>query len=131
MSDAMYERTESRSPLAHLGSKKPYVPHDVIDETTKTAVVGAASGLFVAAIRNAVARNNVGAFSVFTRGAPIIGLCSMLRPMTSVLYIGRTSWLTECFSCCADGLCLLLQDDHELAREGRCLGCNHRWLRLW
>lgn len=54
-----------------------YVPHDVFDETTNTAIVGLGSGLFIAAIRNAMSKRNVGAMSVFTRGAPIIGICGM------------------------------------------------------
>jgi hypothetical protein len=56
--------------------ERPYVPHDVIDETGKTAIMGLGSGIFVAAIHNALSRRNVGALSVFTRGAPIIGLAS-------------------------------------------------------
>lgn len=53
----------------------PYVPHDVLDETTKAGVIGLGSGFFIAAIQNALSRRNVGTFSVFTRGAPIIGIC--------------------------------------------------------
>jgi hypothetical protein len=56
---------------------KPYVPHDVLDETAKTSLVGLGSGFFIAAIQNAMSRRNVGALSVFTRGAPIIGICGM------------------------------------------------------
>ncbi|QUC17157.1 uncharacterized protein UV8b_01398 [Ustilaginoidea virens] len=55
---------------------RPYAPHDVLDETAKTAAVGLGSGLFLAAIRNAMSRRNVGAFAVFTRGAPVIGICA-------------------------------------------------------
>lgn len=71
------ERQVSRSPLAHLQPPKSYVAHDVIDEVSKTALIGLGSGVFVAAVRNALSRQNVGAWSVLTRGAPIIGLCSM------------------------------------------------------
>lgn len=56
---------------------KPYVPHDVLDETAKTSLVGLGSGFFIAAVQNALSRRNVGALSVFTRGAPIIGICGM------------------------------------------------------
>lgn len=56
---------------------KPYVPHDVLDETAKTSLVGLGSGFFIAAVQNAMSRRNVGALSVFTRGAPIIGICGM------------------------------------------------------
>ncbi|KAL6811676.1 hypothetical protein V8C40DRAFT_257848 [Trichoderma camerunense] len=55
---------------------KPYVPHDVLDETAKTSLVGLGSGFFIAAIQNALSKRNVGAMSVFTRGAPIIGICA-------------------------------------------------------
>lgn len=65
------------SPQAHSESEPHYKAHDTLDETAKAALVGGASGLFIAAIRNALAKRNVGAFSVFTRGAPLIGLAGM------------------------------------------------------
>lgn len=68
---------ESASPKAHVDSEKHYVPHDVLDETSKTAIVGLGAGLFVASIQNALSKRSVGAMSVFTRGAPIIGICGM------------------------------------------------------
>uniref|UniRef100_A0A8H7TTH3 Uncharacterized protein n=1 Tax=Bionectria ochroleuca TaxID=29856 RepID=A0A8H7TTH3_BIOOC len=71
------ERQVSRSPLAHLYTPKTYVAHDVIDEVTKAALIGTGSGLFIAALKNALSRQNVGAWSVFTRGAPLIGLCDL------------------------------------------------------
>ncbi|KAM0261288.1 hypothetical protein ACHAQJ_002319 [Trichoderma viride] len=58
---------------------KPYVPHDVLDETAKTSLVGLGSGFFIAAVQNALSKGNVGAMSVFTRGAPIIGICEAER----------------------------------------------------
>lgn len=82
-SEAM-ERQVSRSPLAHLYTPKTYVAHDVIDEVTKAALIGTGSGLFIAALKNALSRQNVGAWSVFTRGAPLIGLCG--TPNSSTLY---------------------------------------------
>jgi hypothetical protein len=77
------ERQVSRSPLAHLYTPKTYVAHDVIDEVTKAALIGTGSGLFIAALKNALSRQNVGAWSVFTRGAPLIGLCG--TPNSSAL----------------------------------------------
>lgn len=75
------ERNNSRSPVEHLlKTDKPYIAHDVIDETIKTSVVAFGSGLFIASIRNAMTRRNVGALGVFTRGAPIIGIASMCLP---------------------------------------------------
>lgn len=70
----------SPSHQAPLESDKPYSPHDVLDETAKTAVVGLGGGFFLAAIRNAMSKRNVGALGVFTRGAPIIGICGMNCP---------------------------------------------------
>ncbi|PMB70333.1 hypothetical protein BM221_002783 [Beauveria bassiana] len=55
----------------------PYQPHDVLDETAKTAVVGLGAGFFLAAVQNALSKRNVGAFGVFSRGAPVIGLIGM------------------------------------------------------
>lgn len=75
----------SSSPQAHLESEKPYAPHDVLDETAKTALVGLGGGFFLAAIRNAMSRRNVGAMGVFTRGAPIIGICGMLITLARLL----------------------------------------------
>lgn len=71
------ERHTSPNPKAHMESDKPYVPHDVIDETTKTGIAGLGGGFFVAAIYNALSKGNVGALGVFTRGAPVIGICGM------------------------------------------------------
>ncbi|GAO19732.1 hypothetical protein UVI_02062760 [Ustilaginoidea virens] len=72
---------------------RPYAPHDVLDETAKTAAVGLGSGLFLAAIRNAMSRRNVGAFAVFTRGAPVIGICA--RKMPVVLGLGGAVGLVQ------------------------------------
>ncbi|EFY89286.1 hypothetical protein J3458_018782 [Metarhizium acridum] len=66
----------SPSHQAPLEPDKPYAPHDVLDETAKTAVVGLGGGFFLAAIRNAMSKRNLGALGVFTRGAPIIGICA-------------------------------------------------------
>lgn len=78
------EREASISPKALLEPEQPYKPHDVLDETAKTALVGLGSGFFLAAIRNAMSKRNVGAMSVFTRGAPIIGICgTTTRPPQS------------------------------------------------
>lgn len=79
------DRQTSQSPKAHLESDKPYVPKDTLDDTLKAAVMGGAGGLFIAAVQNAMVQRNIGAFSVFTRGAPIIGLASTSRTsMTAI-----------------------------------------------
>ncbi|KAI9147823.1 NADH-ubiquinone oxidoreductase 21.3 kDa subunit [Paramyrothecium foliicola] len=74
---------------SYLKPEKPYVAHDVIDETGKTAIMGLGSGIFVAAIHNALSRRNVGSLSVFTRGAPIIGLATAAP--TAYTFFSRTT----------------------------------------
>lgn len=73
------ERTTSRSPQAHLipDDGKPYKPYDVIHETTQGALVGTGTGVFIAALYNALSKGNIGAMSAFTRGAPLIGIAGM------------------------------------------------------
>ena len=61
-------------------ARPPFKPHDTLDETAKAGLVGGASGFFIASIRNALAKHNIGALSVFTRGAPIIGIASTVCP---------------------------------------------------
>lgn len=71
------EHPKSATPRPHFEPSTVFKPYDVLDDTAKAGLVGGASGLFIASIRNALAKTNVGALSVFTRGAPIIGLASM------------------------------------------------------
>ncbi|EGX96681.1 NADH-ubiquinone oxidoreductase 213 kDa subunit [Cordyceps militaris CM01] len=65
---------EDHGHQAAAGADNVYQAHDVLDETAKTAVVGLGAGFFMAAVQNALSKRNVGAFGVFSRGAPIIGL---------------------------------------------------------
>ncbi|WZH46431.1 Putative NADH2 dehydrogenase Ubiquinone chain [Fusarium acuminatum] len=58
-----------------------FKPHDVLDDTAKAGVVGGLSGLFLSSIKNAMAKNNVGILSVFTRGSYIIGLGAKRMPI--------------------------------------------------
>ena len=72
------ERQQSRSPFAQLHDEdKPYEAHDTITETIKTGSVGLGAGFVVAALQNALAKRNLGAMAVFTRGAPMMGVCGM------------------------------------------------------
>jgi hypothetical protein len=82
---------EHADPVArgYTSPDKPYVAHDVIDETGKTAIMGLGSGLFVSAIYNAMSKRNIGAMSVFTRGAPIIGLATVAP--AAYTFVSRTS----------------------------------------
>ncbi|PHH60352.1 hypothetical protein CDD81_1837 [Ophiocordyceps australis] len=56
--------------------QKPFKPHDVIDGMIKTGLFGLGGGLYIVAVRNALSKRNVGVLSIFTRGAPIIGICA-------------------------------------------------------
>ncbi|KAM3556663.1 hypothetical protein MY1884_004942 [Beauveria asiatica] len=67
----------------------PYQPHDVLDETAKTAVVGLGAGFFLAAVQNALSKRNVGAFGVFSRGAPVIGLVA--ASPAAYTFVSRTT----------------------------------------
>lgn len=44
-----------------------YYPQDAIENAIKSSVAIGAAGLFVGAIQNTVAKENVGAFGVFSR----------------------------------------------------------------
>ncbi|OAA73628.1 Mitochondrial import inner membrane translocase subunit Tim17 family protein [Cordyceps fumosorosea ARSEF 2679] len=71
------------------GMDAAYHAHDVLDETSKTAVVGLGAGFFMAAVQNALSRRNVGAFGVFTRGAPVIGLAAAAP--AAYTFVSRTT----------------------------------------
>lgn len=89
-SSSLFNSHYGRDSQFHNAMAKPYVPHDVLDETAKTSLVGLGSGFFIAAIQNALSKRNVGAMSVFTRGAPIIGICGMNRVSATMrLQLGR------------------------------------------
>lgn len=73
------DRETSRSPKAHLELQgpRPYVPRDVFDDATKSAIVGGLTGLFAAGVRNALSRENVGVSGMVTRQAPLIGILTV------------------------------------------------------
>ncbi|PFH62999.1 hypothetical protein XA68_10411 [Ophiocordyceps unilateralis] len=75
-------------------AEAPFVPHDVIGLTTKTGFIGAGAGLFIASIRNAMSRGNVGAMSVFIRGRGIIGMAAA-APATFAFFFAATSNLRQ------------------------------------
>lgn len=81
-------RQVSRSAKAHLEAdnnrNKPYVPHDVITETSKTALTGLGAGFFIAALRNATSRQNVGAWASSPAGPP-----SSVLPVRAVSFFLR------------------------------------------
>ena len=71
-----FERTVTRNPVAHL-PQRAYHPHDVLDETFKTGMIGFGGGFFIAAVQNALSKRNLGVMGAFTRGAPVMGLAGM------------------------------------------------------
>ncbi|KAF4126006.1 NADH-ubiquinone oxidoreductase 21.3 kDa subunit [Geosmithia morbida] len=52
----------------------PYIPHDVISETTKAGVVGLLAGSFTGGVRNAMSRESLGISGFFIRQAPLVGI---------------------------------------------------------
>lgn len=74
---AMEHPPSSANLPAYKRPDNTFKPHDVLDDTAKAGVVGGLSGLFLSSIKNAMAKNNVGILSVFTRGSYIIGLGGM------------------------------------------------------
>ncbi|KAH7325052.1 Tim17/Tim22/Tim23 family protein [Stachybotrys elegans] len=57
--------------------EQPWVPRDSLRLAARTGLMGGVAGLFIASIHNAMSKKNVGAFGVFTRGAPVIGLMTV------------------------------------------------------
>ncbi|KAM0552015.1 hypothetical protein ACHAPJ_008125 [Fusarium lateritium] len=83
------EHPSSANLPAHKQADTYFKPHDVLDDTAKAGVVGGLSGLFLSSIKNALARHNVGILSVFTRGAPIIGIGAAAP--AAYVFFSRTS----------------------------------------
>ncbi|KAF5022439.1 hypothetical protein F66182_5524 [Fusarium sp. NRRL 66182] len=83
------EHPSSANLPSHKQPDSYFKPHDVLDDTAKAAVVGGLSGLFLSSIKNALARTNVGTLSVFTRGAPIIGVAAAAP--AAYVFFSRTS----------------------------------------
>ncbi|KAF4979582.1 hypothetical protein FZEAL_4252 [Fusarium zealandicum] len=85
------EHPKSATLLRH--SKEPkelfFKPYDVLDDTAKAALTGAGGGLFISSVRNALSRTNVGVLSVFTRGAPVVGIATAAP--AAYMFFSRTS----------------------------------------
>ncbi|TQV98232.1 hypothetical protein V2A60_008007 [Cordyceps javanica] len=80
---------EDHGHQAAAGLETAYHAHDTLDETAKTAVVGLGAGFFMAAVQNALSKRNVGAFGIFSRGAPIIGLAA--ASPAAYTFVSRTT----------------------------------------
>ncbi|PHH74255.1 hypothetical protein CDD80_3206 [Ophiocordyceps camponoti-rufipedis] len=88
------EEGRGKPPVFSQEADEPFVPHDVIGLSAQTGLMGAGAGLFIASIRNAMSRGNVGALSVFTRGGPIIGMAAA-APATFAFVYAATSNLRQ------------------------------------
>jgi hypothetical protein len=56
-----------------------YQPQDALGRSARSAAITGAAGLFIASVQNTVAKEQVGAFGVFTRFGTTIGLLSMIQ----------------------------------------------------
>ena len=54
-----------------------YDPQDALGRSARSALMTGAAGLFIASVQNTVAKEQIGAFGVFTRFGRTIGLLSM------------------------------------------------------
>ena len=59
---------------AIVDTPAPYEPKDAIAQSTRSATFTGSAGLLLAAVQNTLARENVGAFGVFTRFGGTIAL---------------------------------------------------------
>lgn len=60
-------------------TEEVYHPKDTVSETIKATMVTGAAGLMVSAVQNSLARQNIGAWGVFTRTGSqiaVFGGCS-------------------------------------------------------
>lgn len=62
---------------AVVDSPTPYYPKDAISESVRSAKFTGSAGLLLAAVQNTLARENVGAFGIFTRFGGTIALFGM------------------------------------------------------
>jgi len=58
--------------MAPHGDDAHYHPRDAIADGVKGTLISGGAGLFMAAVQNSLAKQNVGAWGVFTRGGGII-----------------------------------------------------------
>jgi hypothetical protein len=77
--------------MADLVSPKPtyettddpqtYTPQDALGRSARSAMLTGAAGLFIASVQNTVAKEQIGAFGVFTRFGRTIGLLSTYQTL--------------------------------------------------
>ncbi|KAI1456308.1 hypothetical protein F4805DRAFT_234575 [Annulohypoxylon moriforme] len=73
-------------PIQTIPEEKPFHPHDSLKSGIKGAILGGSAGFITAAVQNSLAKTNVGAWSVLTRGG---GTIAMFTAMTSVYTFGK------------------------------------------
>ncbi|KAI1204215.1 uncharacterized protein F4807DRAFT_448364 [Annulohypoxylon truncatum] len=68
-------------PIQAIPEETPFHPHDALKSGIKGAILGGSAGFIVAAVQNSLAKTNVGAWAVLTRGG---GTIAMFTAVTSV-----------------------------------------------
>lgn len=61
-------------PLVTSDSDDAYHPQDALGQSARAAAITGAAGLFLASVQNTVAKENIGAFGVFSRFGSTVGL---------------------------------------------------------
>ena len=64
--------------------EKTYTPKNAISAATKSALITGTCGLTLSAVQNSLAKTNVGALAVFTRGGANIGIFGGSEPEASL-----------------------------------------------
>ena len=65
-------------PVLDADEPPVYQPQDALGRSARSAAMTGAAGLFIASVQNTVAKEQLGAFGVFTRFGRTIGLLSKL-----------------------------------------------------
>ena len=62
-----------------------YTPQDALGRSARSAMMTGAAGLFIASVQNTVAKEQIGAFGVFTRFGRTIGLLSTIKSISELV----------------------------------------------
>ena len=61
-----------------------YSPQDALGRSARSALLTGAAGLFIASVQNSMAKQQIGAFGVFTRFGRTVGVMSTMRTNSRV-----------------------------------------------
>ncbi|KAI2467356.1 hypothetical protein F4781DRAFT_313771 [Annulohypoxylon bovei var. microspora] len=75
-------------PIQALPEETPFHQHDALKAGIKGAILGGSAGFITAAVQNSLAKTNIGAWSVFTRGG---GTIAMFTAVTSVYTFSKSA----------------------------------------